>query len=214
MGKSILLIGLSLLLGGCITGQILFSVPDKRIPEAHYLFYMHGIKLEELGPDHRRTKAYNKILDELVNNGFQVFSEHREPVVIESYAIKIAEQVKSLLSKGVPARDITVSGYSKGSLIAQTVSGILQIPRINYVLLAGCTDRYQVDHSKMKGKILSIYDKGDLRFFSCSSKINARKAGIIFREVSISSGRGHRVFRLSHKKYIEMWVEPLMAWVK
>ncbi len=214
MSKSIILIVLSLLLGGCLAGQVLFSVPDKPKAKEKYLFYMHGIQLEDLGPDHKRAKDYEKILDELVNNGFQVLSEHRESVVIEFYAKEVAEQVRDLLGKGVPAENITISGYSKGSLITQAVSGILQNPEINYVLISGCSDLYQVNYSKMQGKILSIVDKGDDLFFSCSKKINANKAGVTFKEVSFVSGRGHRVFRLPKRKYFELWVDPLIAWAK
>jgi len=213
--KIVLLIAASVLLSGCTTGQVLFEVPDNPKANAKYLFYMHGIKLEDLGPDHKRAKNYDAILEILASHGFQVISEHREPVVIESYAGVIADQVKALLNRGVSAKNIIVSGYSKGSLITQAVSGILQNPEIHYVLISGCTDLYEIDHSKMQGRILSIYDKEDERFYACEKRIKrATDRGVIFKEIALNSGRGHRVFRLPKIQYTELWIDPLVEWVK
>jgi len=214
MQKLVVLIVLTMLLTGCLTGQILLSSPNEPETNAKYLFYMHGIQLEELGADHKQVQDYEKILHSLASHGTEVISERRKPVVIESYARMISDQVNDLLSKGVPANNITVSGYSKGALITQAVSGLLQNPNINFILIAGCTDLYQIDPSIIQGRILSIYDKEDDQFYSCSKRINARGEGVTFKEVSIISGRGHRVFRLPEQKYLDLWVDALFAWIR
>lgn len=91
-----------MILTGCVpAGQIKSYVPDTPNLKGKYLFWMHGISLEDRGPDHKRVKNYEKIVETLASNGFNVITEHREPVVIESYAKVVAEQVRELLKKGV-----------------------------------------------------------------------------------------------------------------
>ncbi|MFV2055788.1 MAG: hypothetical protein ACC707_04935 [Thiohalomonadales bacterium] len=204
-----------LILAGCVgTGQVRSYLPDKPNVKTKYLFWMHGIRLEDLGPDHKRVKNYEIIVDTLASNGFYVITEHREVVIIESYAKIIANQVRELLKKGVPPVNITVSGYSKGSLITAAVSSELANPRINYVLVSGCTDRYDLDYSNVKGRILSIYDKGDEGWFSCAKRINAKDADVEFSEIEILMGKGHKGFRLPKSKFMDQWQTPLFDWVK
>ena len=202
-------------LTACVsTGPIKSSPPDRPDLKARYLFWMHGVGLEERGPDHIRVKNYERIIEVLASNGFFVITEHRDAVVIESYAKMVAEQVRELLKKGVLPQNITVSGYSKGSLIAAATAVELGNPKINFALVSGCTDRYNLNYSNIKGRILSIYDKGDEGWFSCADRINANDPGVVFKELEILMGKGHKGFRIPKSKFMNKWQAPLFAWVK
>jgi len=202
------------ILSGCIsTGQIKSYPPNTPNLNTKYLFWMHGISLEDLGPDHKKVKNYDLIVSTLASNGFYIITEHREPVVIELYATVVAGQVRELLSKGVPPQNITVSGYSKGSLMAAATSSVLANPKINYVLVSGCTDRYDLDYSKVKGRILSIYDKGDEGWFSCANRIDGNATDVDFKEVEILTEKGHKGFRIPKSKFMDQWQTPLLEWV-
>jgi hypothetical protein len=119
------------------------------------------------------------------------------------------------MEMGVPAKNITVSGFSKGSVIALAVSGAVQNPEVNYVLLAGCSDflndKYQVDASLASGRILSIYDKGDEKFGSCKSMIK-KSDSVKFKEKKLNTGKGHKLFKIPKEKFIKEWRDPLLKW--
>lgn len=145
-----------------------------------------------------------------------VISEVRGDTDPNNYAEKIKKQVNILISKGVPAKNITVSGFSKGSVIALATAGTINNPNINYVLLAGCSeflnDKYSVDASKAVGRILSIYDSGDEKFESCDGTIKP-STKVKFEETDLDSGKGHKIFRIPKEKFIEQWRDPLTDWV-
>src|SRR5436190_2181646 len=107
------------------------DVPATVDPGAKYLFYMHGLAIERGG---RRAESYNYsgILKELANRGFVVIGEERSAVRSDVYAEKVGAQVKRLLAAGVPAKNITVAGHSKGGMISMLVMTTLAEPDIAY----------------------------------------------------------------------------------
>ncbi len=205
---------LLMFMAGCVaTAPIKSTPPEKPDPKTKYLFWMHGIGPESKSPDHKRVQHYEKIAQSLANHGYTVISEHRDDVVIEIYAKTIADQARELLNKGVPPKNITIAGFSKGSLMAAAAATDLANPKVNFVLVSGCTDRYDLDYSKIKGRILSIVDKGDEGWFSCAKRIIANDPDVTFKEVEILMGRGHRGFRIPKSKFMNQWQPHLFDWI-
>src|SRR4051794_40071416 len=85
-----------------------------------YVIYLHG-KIVETQGIRRPTDPqfgvyeYDAILDSLRHAGFVVISDQRPPKAdSDSSAAHVVRQVDSLIQRGVPPRDITVIGFSKG----------------------------------------------------------------------------------------------------
>lgn len=189
-------------------GSVLPSNPDKA---AKYIFYLHGSVEESEGS----TEKYETAIDAIAGGSVTVISEVRGDTDPNVYALKLKEQVQNLISKGVPPENITISGFSKGSIIALAAAGVINNPKINYVLLAGCSqylnDKYGVNPKKAAGRILSIYDSGDEKFESCDGIIEVSDQ-LKFEEIDLDSGKGHKVFRIPKEKFIEQWRDPLIDW--
>jgi len=195
-----------------ITSMLIFacSITIAQAGDKH-LFYMNGCCIEKVGTD-----GYDVIEKKLKETGlklnFTIREEDTDKAVMGSVD-SVVEKVNALLANGTPPEDITVSGYSLGSIIAMYASIRIANPKVNYVLLAGCPGpkarRHIDDYSKVQGRILSITDAGDRKFVSCSDKItNASE----FKEIKLESGEGHKVFRLSKDKFINLWIDPLVSW--
>lgn len=206
-----------LLLSYVFTSSFVYSGVDSKIPSSpdaseKYVFYLHGSAEESDGDSEKYQAAVEAISDNVDN----VISEIRGNTDPNSYAEKIKKQVNTLISKGVPAKNITISGFSKGSIIALATAGTINNPNINYVLLAGCSEdlneKYNVNASKAVGRILSIYDSGDEKFESCEGTIKPSKK-VKFEETDLDSGKGHKIFRIPKEKFIEQWRDPLIEWV-
>ena len=188
------------------------DIPSSPDTSEKFVFYLHGSAEESDGDSEKYQAAVEAISDNVDN----VISEVRGDTDPNSYAEKIKKQVSTLISKGVPAKNITISGFSKGSIIALATAGAINNKDINYVLLAGCSEylneKYNVDPSKAAGRILSIYDSGDEKFESCDGTIKA-STKVKFEETDLDSGKGHKVFRIPKEKFIEQWRDPLIEWV-
>ena len=177
-----------------------------------HLFYIHGCCVK--GPGDPKVGAYETIVKELKNSGFNVVFDLRyDDSTAQVQAAKVADQVKSLLANGTAPEDITVAGYSLGSRITLVASGLIANPKINIVLIAGCPikETIPIDYSKVKGRVLSIWNTKDDQFTSCDRRL---PEGVTYREVVLNSSEGHAVFRLTDEKYIKLWKEPLVAWSK
>ena len=182
-----------------------------------YLFYMHGCCIK--GSGDAKVKAYETIVQDLKNAGFNVSfdlrysSESDNDAAAQAYAAKVAEQVQALLAKGVAPEDITVSGYSLGSMTTMVASGLIDNPKINYVLLAGCpinaAIKVNIDYSKVKGRVLSIVDSQDDKFGSCNGRFPNAAA---FNEITQNSGQGHKLFQLTDAESYKLWKSPLENW--
>jgi hypothetical protein len=117
----------------------------------------------------------------------------------------------TLIDKGVPAINITVSGYSKGGRMTAVVSSLLANKQINYVILAGCRESDISQYNlKLTGRVLSIYDKGDDQFGSCSALFKTGGEDLVSDEIVLTLGKGHGAFYSPRKE----WVEPMVKWAK
>lgn len=193
-------------------GQVYKDVPSVVDPNAKYLFYMHGRAIERGGPK-ARSYDYSGILEALAERGFVVIGEERGPVKNWVYARKVAVQVAKLLSAGVPARNVTVAGHSKGGMIAMLVMSRLADPGIAYVNFAGCgrqgsdaevSPRFiQRGASKARGHLLSAYDRNDRIAGSCKRVLdNMTEASVTERILDI--GGGHELFYTPNAQWLEI----------
>jgi hypothetical protein len=192
-------------------GAIISEIPSEPDISSKYLFYLHGSVEEDEGS----TEKYETAIEAIADYSDIVITEVRGDTDPNTYAEKLKTQVNALINKGIPAKNITISGFSKGSIITLAAAGAIQIPGINYVLLAGCSgylnDKYNVDTKNMAGRILSIYDSEDEKFGSCSGIISSSDS-VVFEETEIDSGKGHKLFRIPKEKFIEQWRDPLVSW--
>lgn len=193
------------------------------LPSAHaaekHLVYMQGCCVK--GTSGPAAKDYQTIAQKLGAAGFNVFFELRtadqtdSDEQVQAYATKVAEHVQGLIAKGVAPEDITVSGFSLGSMTTLVASGLIDNPKVGYVLLAGCpvnaTIPVTIDFGKVRGRVLSVVEGSDDKFGSCSGRLpNAAS----FKEVTIDSGKGHKLFKLADEQHLKLWMQPLEEWAK
>lgn len=199
-----------------IAGEIYKDVPEVISPKAKYIFYMHGLAIEQGGERARKYK-YTEILKELAEKGFVVIGEKRGKTKNVEYADKVAAQVKKLLAAGVPAGNITVAGHSKGGMITLLVMPRVSEPDIAYVNFAGCGKEssgfagYRDFAAKgargARGRLLSAYDKSDKIAGSCKAALDAMTNAEVTEQV-LELGGGHELF---YKPEPE-WIDILVKW--
>lgn len=199
-------------------GAVYEDVPSVVDPKAKYLFYMHGLAIERSG---RRASSYNYsgILKALAERGFIVIGAERDPVHNVEYAEKVTGQVKKLLTVGVPAKNITVAGHSKGGMITMLVMSILAEPDIAYVNFAGCGRessgfsgfrRYAKTRApRARGRLLSAYDRNDQIAGSCKQALEKMTNAYVTERV-LDNGGGHGLFRKPEAE----WLDMLEAWAE
>lgn len=187
-------------------GSVHPDVPASIDPAARYLLYLHGRILEVQGrqavsPDFGRYE-YDAILRALADKGLVVISELRGPDTDASYAKKVAAQVRKLVAGGVPARHITVAGFSKGGFLARATAAELADPAVNFVLMAACGRRPDPGRAgPLKGRILSLYDERDEMAGSCGSLF---APGIETKEVKLATGLRHGLFFRPRPEWIDL----------
>ncbi len=208
------------------SSQALAQKPSAGVPSSpdttrHYLFYLHGmiIELQGIRPTSPRfgVYEYEKILQTFADSGFVVISEARKKgTQVRPYAQKVAAQIDSLLKAGVPARNITVLGASKGAGIAVMVSHLLRNEDIAFVLLAICNERmaafWKKNGVQLWGRVLYFHDTSDGIAGSCSGYLkDLRSPGLKqFREIELSLGLGHGFLY----RPLPDWVRPSVAWAR
>ena len=186
---------------------------------------MHGAFLESHpdGASHPRYGTpydWSGIVKSLTDRGFYVFSEIRpQGTRPPQYAAKIAQQVKRLLNKGVPANRIIVSGHSKGGAISLFAATLIANPEIGVINMAGCgsTDRFARNFrrfvrnkgTEVTGRLLSIYDADDNIAGSCAA-IRDAGASVKFSEIVLRTGKGHQLFYGPNS----VWVDEIEKFVK
>jgi acetyl esterase/lipase len=197
------------------TGEILRDVPAQPRPDARYLIYLHGRIIEEKGarPTDERfgTYEYQQILDTLAASGATVIAEQRpQGTDFRAFGARVADQVRRLLTSGVPAERIAVVGFSKGGAIAIIASALLEEPGVTFVFLGACGDWVKGrDDVDVRGRILSIYESSDELGTSCEPLFAQASEPGEPRELRIKTGAGHGAFFRPRTE----WLGPLYQWV-
>jgi len=162
---------------------------------------------------------YEVIVRAFSERGFLVFREARlKRVDVDAYAEEIAGRIRDLMSDGVPPENITVTGHSKGGMIALAVASKVGNEKINYVILAGCgregtpfgrgyRDFLKGNGDKIRGRILSLYDSSDRIAGTCREALGAA-SGVVSEEVVLHTGLGHGLFFSPDPR----WVDRVVEW--
>ena len=184
--------------------------------EERYIVFLHNRFLEthelnELHPQYGRTE-YKEIINEFEKAGFTVISEIRYGNVnARNYAIKVIEQIDSLVNHGSNPNRITVIGTSKGGYIAQYVSTMANNPNLNFVFIASFRnpDIQNIPEINYCGNILTIYEKSDPYGVSAVARKNTSSCQIRnFKEVELNTGMGHGFIF----KPLKEWIHPSIQW--
>ncbi len=196
-----------------------FSFPESVDATRHYLFYLHGKIIEDQGmpaisPEYGEYE-YKAILEKLSSYGLVVISEQRvKNTDSMEYAKKITEQVTILLKAGVPAKNITIVGASKGAGITIFVSHLLGNAEINYVIMAICdpatVEELKQNGTSLYGNVLSIYDSTDNLAGSCQDLFSFSEGKGISKhnEIVLNVGKGHSILF----KPLDEWIIPVIQW--
>ena len=202
-----------------VAGLSAYAFPISIDPSSQYMFYLHGKIVEDQGipaisPDFGEYE-YIVILEKLASYGFTVISEQRgKNTDGMEYARKVAGQVRSLLDAGIPAKNITVVGASKGGGIAIYVSHYLENEEVNYVLLSICHPDTVASLTQeeifLYGNVLSIYDESDMLAGSCGSLFSFSESKGLARhdEIVLHIGTGHGILY----QPLEAWIVPTIQW--
>lgn len=199
---------------GILFSSIMFTCETKN--EDRFIFFLHNRfledhKLDELHPEFGRTE-YKEIVSKFEKNGFIVISEKRNRNVnAREYAVRIVNQIDSLIKNGIESKKITIVGTSKGGYIAQYVSTLANNQNLNFVFIASFRniDIQNIPEINYCGNILTIYEKSDS--FGVSA-LERKKTSICkikyFKEIELNTGMGHGFLF----KPLKEWIEPTIKW--
>ena len=193
--------------------------------QGKYLFYLHPEIVEAQGKGASSPQygayLYDRIIDHFEDRGLIVIEEVRHENNANKVASEVTMQVRQLIAAGVPARSITVAGFSKGGYIALLVSSSLGNPDVSYAVLAGCgkgKNGYVFEQflkkkrgARLKGRILSIFASSDLVAGSCRPAVDQSDGkGVAFGETRLMTNKGHGVFFQPRPE----WINPVAVFAK
>ncbi|QCU74341.1 alpha/beta hydrolase [Pseudoalteromonas distincta] len=195
-------------------GEIYEQFPDNVDPNGKYVFYSHGkiVEGENTNPVSPRWGEYDfpEVKDAISSNNYNLIAYHRiQNTNPKTFALKLTNDVKKLITLGVKPQNITLLGFSRGGEITILASRHIQNPDINIILLASCAN-FMKNNEKFEvyGNIYSIYETSDM-VGSCQFLINQSPGVNSFSEISISTGKEHGAF---FTPIIE-WVQPVKNWL-
>jgi metallo-beta-lactamase class B len=188
------------------------DVPDRPDPRSRYAVYVHGRILEEQGvgavsPDFGLYQ-YETILQALAVRGFTVIAEVRKGDPGPDYPKKLAARVRKLLQAGVPPSQVTVVGASKGGFLTMATAAELREDGVSYVVLAGCGQSTEAFATRLRGRILSVYDAADRFRPSCQTTFAGAPKLADKREIVVKKNLDHGLLY----RPLADWLDPLVEW--
>jgi len=201
-------------MAGARAGELFTDFPTTIDANGKYVFYSHGFIVEGTNPTpkHPRFGTYDfpAIKNALADGDFNLIAYHRPAGTnAGKFAEKLQGDVKRLIAGGVPAENITLMGFSRGSMITAMASSGLAMPKLNTVIMAICSDWIASrPNLKLAGRVLSVYETSD-RFGTCQALADQSPEITSFKEVAISTGKEHGAFFTPR----EAWLVPVMEWI-
>lgn len=180
-----------------------------------YVIYSHGriVEGDDARPRHPELGIYDfpAVKEALFRDaGFNLIADHRpKDTDAHAYARVLETWVRRLIAAGVEPTRITLVGFSKGGYLTAFAADRIRDARINTVLLATCLDGDVKGPAplRLSGTLLSIYETTDTPG-SCE-RLAQRSDLTSFKEVAISTGKGHGAFY----QPLPEWVQPLRQWL-
>ena len=195
-------------------GDTYSAFPESIDESAKYVFYSHGFIVEGTNPTpvHPRFGTYDfpAIKAALAGGDINLIAYHRPSGSVPGqFADKLAGDVKRLIAGGVRAENITLIGFSRGSMITAMASSKLAMPKLNTVIMAICGDWISSrPNLKLAGRVLSVYETSD-RFGTCQALVDQSPQITDFTEVALSTGKAHGAFFTPRSE----WLTPVMKWL-
>jgi pimeloyl-ACP methyl ester carboxylesterase len=198
-------------------GQELYEqFPAEIHANQKYVFYVHGLIVEGDNqiPEHPEFGIYDfpSIKMKLFEmGGFNLIAHHRpKDTDVDEYADLFASWIDSLLESGVPATNITLIGFSRGSHLTALTADRFNAYDINTVLMAGCVngDMAFEPPISLSGRLLSIYETTDT-LGPCQT-LASRSQLKTFDEHFITTGLKHGAFYTP----LEAWLRHIREWIK
>lgn len=189
------------------------AFPSSIDPAKRYLFYFHPGFVDRAGV-HANFAPYGRydyagILRALQGEGFTVISEVRtKDRYWNAEAEAALPNVRKLLAAGVPAKNITLAGFSKGAVIALMMASKIGDPELRVIGMATCSKQWRPDEEsafraiKPAGRILLMGDSNDTLSVPCGLATATEKA---FHE-----GLGFGFFFTPR----EAWVKAAGEWAR
>jgi hypothetical protein len=194
--------------------EIYEQFPDIVDPNGKYVFYSHGkiVEGKHTNPISPRWGEYDfpEVKYALSSNNYNLIAYHRvQNTNPKTFALKLSNDVKKLITLGVKPQNITLLGFSRGGEITILASRQIQNPDINIILLASCANFMKNNESfQVYGNVYSIYETSDV-VGSCQFLIKQSSGVNSFSEISISTGKEHGAFFIP----IIDWVKPVKGWL-
>ena len=199
----------------CIANNIFENFPREIKSNEQYVFYSHGLILEDQNPMpiNPRWGMYNfpEIKTALSDDSYNLIAYHRpKGTDPRDFANKLADNANSLINKGVKPENITFIGFSRGGAITVLTSNFLASDKVNFVILAGCS-KFVKNNSELEvfGNIFSVFETSD-GVGSCQFLIDRSKKVKTFKEISITTGKEHGAFY----NPLPEWIIPVKMWLK
>ncbi|TMA54674.1 MAG: hypothetical protein E6J76_01125 [Deltaproteobacteria bacterium] len=139
-----------------------------------------------------------------------VISEQRpKGTETDRYVDRVVGQVQRLIDAGVPPRQITVTGFSKGGAIAVLTASKLQQDAVNFVFLAACSEELLARQDvRVRGRILSVVEASDEVGRSCEPLRRSAAPGTVIEELRLATGARHGAFFQPRSA----WLDPVARW--
>jgi predicted esterase len=195
--------------------ELYVDFPNEIRAGERYVIFSHGLIAEgnDPRPMHPTRGVYDlpAIRDALFMNGnFNLISHQREKnTEMKPYIDKLESWVRGLMEAGVPASRITLVGFSRGGHLTAYTSGRLAQVGINTAIMGACRNGEipREPPLELGGHVLSIYETTD-EVGSCI-KLSERGQLKSFKEVAITTGKGHAAFFVPRGE----WINPLRQWI-
>lgn len=201
-----------LLLFACSSAPVLdvrSEWPEAYAADKEYVVFLHGSNVYRTGTLGQQAQEQNRVIAEQIAalGSVVILDQRTYGVKVYDHSRLVSKRISLMLEAGVPAKNITVVGYSSGANGAYYVAATLLNPDMGYVYLTGCHKRIT---GFPRGEILALYDERDgQEFGSCAKQTERVKSGLVLTEKSYNSGQGHRYFSI----WDEAWGQDMLSWL-
>ena len=200
---------------GCEAVELYRHFPTAIHADERYVIYSHGLIVEGDDPTPTSPKygvyEFPRIKQVLFEGGgFNLIAVQRpKNVDFDSHVKQLGAWVRQLLDAGVKPSRITLVGFSRGGQLTAVASSQLASAGINTAIIAICSEGdFEFDPPViLGGNFLSIYETSD-SLGSCS-KLAQRSHLSSFKEIAISTGKGHGAFF----QPLPQWTRALREWI-